>query len=410
MDAPVGLSPAKPLDMREGALWAYRLLLNREPESAAAISTHADLAKTANALRSAFVDSTEFATLIDRAGTPVRPPSFPVDIVEGVRWAYRLLFFREPTDDEVREAAARSRTIQDVRRNFILSRDFELAATSRMRLLLSFEVLNAFAPFQVEAPDQGAFRDFIGSTTRVEYLPSYHAWQAGTVERHPNQSHLHGLGEWIGTLRSVLEADGSLVAVELGAGWGPWLIGAAHAARKRGIANIRLYGVEGSGDHYGYMVDHFRRNGFNPDEHHLYHAVVGAEDGVARFPRHVDNSDYGSNAVFEGDLDGARAMVEVRCIALNTLLADEERVDLIHVDIQGHEEVVLRAAIETLNRNTRRIVVGTHGRRIEEDLLELFSQAGWIIEHEQACTFRQLRDNRVVLGMDGEQVWRNPRI
>ncbi len=53
-------------------------------------------------------------------------------------------------------------------------------------------------------------------------------------------------------LSSVLEAKDRLVAFELGAGWGPRLVTAAVAARRRGIRDIQLVGVEGSAEHVAF--------------------------------------------------------------------------------------------------------------------------------------------------------------
>jgi FkbM family methyltransferase len=402
------------LDMKEGALWAYRYFLRREPENEAAVTWHAEHAKDPAALASGFTSSGEFTKQVEAAGRPPTAPRFPVDVVEGVRWGFRLLLRREPAEAEVTERAAGLKTVQDVRRAMILSTEFERLVLDHMldhlRPMISVEVLDCFAPFEPGPPEDGSFRDFIGTLTRVSYLPTQHAWQSGTVEKHPSASRLHALAEWVGTLRSVIDAKDSFVAIELGAGWAPWLVGSAFAARKRGIKNIRLYGVEGSKEHYDFMLDHFRHNGLDPAAHDLHYAVVGAEDGVARFPRHVGSDDYGANAQFDGEGAQAREMIEVRCLALNSLLEKAGRVDLIHVDIQGHEEVVIRSAIEKLDHQVRRMVIGTHGRKIEEGLMELLNAHGWVFEHDKACLLQQDGAGRVWLREDGEQVWRNPRV
>src|SRR5258708_36888539 len=91
--------------------------------------------------------------------------------------------------------------------------------------------------------------------------------------------------EWIGTLRSVLEAQQRFTVVELGAGWAPWLVAGHNAARRKGIAEIHLMGVEGSPDHIDFMHQNFHDNGINPAAHRLIYGVVGTTDAGARFPR-----------------------------------------------------------------------------------------------------------------------------
>ena len=99
-----------------------------------------------------------------------------------------------------------------------------------------------------------------------------------------NERFLHSREEWLGCLNAVAAARGQIVAVELGAGWGPWLVAAYAAARRRGIRNIKLVGVEGLPEHVEMMRQHFIDNGIRPGDHTLYQAVVGTRDGTAWFP------------------------------------------------------------------------------------------------------------------------------
>jgi len=401
------------VDLEQGIIWAYRLFLNREPESTDVIAFHAKACRDANDIRNIFLNSPEFG---DQLATALRLPSspeFPVDPVEGVRWAFRLLLQREPSEDEVAGNAPHLQSIRAIRRAFLLSREFELRG-GIMRALTGVEVLNHFAPAANEPAKEGAFRDFLGNETRVSFLPPEYAAKSGKVDAHPSQSGIHGLPEWVGTLRSVVEARGQVTAMELGAGWAPWLVSVATAARKLGHDKVKLIAVEGSAEHFGYVRQHFLDNGLDPDAHELLHAVVGVEDGIARFPKlHSASEDYGANAVFAADgsdqAPGRGELEEIRSVGLSSLIERTGQVDLIHIDIQGHEEVVLRSAIGALDEHVRRIVIGTHSRSIEAALLDLFSEHGWINEHEQPCVITQLDDGHMHLNVDGEQVWRNSR-
>jgi FkbM family methyltransferase len=403
------------MNIREGVIWAYRLILNREAEAgelSAAERGYTD----PQALRRSLRTSREFATLLDRAGHPFEPVH-PVDWREGVLWAFRLLLRREPDDAELERHLIPGDTVNDLRLRLLTTREFEVGSPGSSAMT-DFAIINAFAPFPERPPVDDAFRDMLGSITRVRYLDEGWHRLAGYVfgsvprDREPG---LHGTSEWVGTLRSVLEARDSFTAIELGAGWAPWLIASERAARRRGIDRIHLTGVEGSAEHHGFMVDNFRTNGIDPERHALHHAVVGVEDGTARFPRlHVAADDYGANAVFDdGERDAAALrgeLEEIRCLSLDTLLAGKERVDLIHIDIQGHEEAVLRAGIDALDAKARRLVIGTHSRSIEGHLFDLLHAHGWVCESETPCVLRATMDGGRVLFVDGEQVWRNDRL
>ena len=403
------------MNIREGVIWAYRLILNREPddrELARDVTAFTD----PQALRRGLRTSREWRTILDRAGEPFEA-RLPVDWREGVLWAFRLLLRREPSEEEVRQHLLDNDSVSALRLRLLTTREFEVNSPGSTAMI-DFAIVNAFAPFSPQEPVPDAFRDIFGSVTRVRYLDrGWHrlaGYVYGSVPR-DREGGLHGTSEWVGTLRSVLEAKDSFTAMELGAGWAPWLIASHNAARKRGIEAIHLTGVEGSSEHHGFMLDNFRTNGVDPERHNLHHAVVGAEDGIASFPKlYVAEDDYGANAVFaDGERDAAAMrgeLEEIRCLSLGTLIADKERVDLIHIDIQGHEEPVLRAAIDSLNAKVRRLVIGTHSRTIEGHLFDLFHDNGWVCESEVPCVLRPTIDGNRVLFVDGEQVWRNDRL
>jgi hypothetical protein len=69
----------------------------------------------------------------------------------------------------------------------------------------------------------------------------------------PGASILHEYEEWQGVTRAVREASGSFVCVELGAGWGPWLVSSAFAAKHLGISNILWIGADADGHNLEFM-------------------------------------------------------------------------------------------------------------------------------------------------------------
>lgn len=402
------------MNLIEGASWGVRLFMGREPR--AEDFARLEDSHSVEALRSGLLAFDEVSNGLDRVATfsPELEPE--LDLQEGLRWAFRLALRREASDADIKAHAPHIQSVADLRRVF-RSREFESASKDAL-ILADLDVLRQFAPFSTEPPTAGhSFRNFVGSETRVEFLHPRLAWKAGTVEgvTRPSAPSIHGLAEWIGSLRSVLEAQDRIVVMELGAGWGPWLVSCATAARKRGITDIKLIGVEGSEEHFGYLRQHMIDNGFDPAEHDIHHAVVGVEDGVAYFPKLVDPTlDYGANAVFdEGERDAAMArgeLEEVRSVSLNGLLERAGRVDLMHIDIQGHEQDVLTASIDSLGRHVHRIIVGTHSRSIDAALLSLFSNRGWYLEHEEPTAVVQTDAGGLHFPNDGEQVWRNPNV
>lgn len=282
----------------------------------------------------------------------------------------------------------------------------------------------------------GFVTDFLGTKTRNSILFAAHAGLSGAVEDYPIPMNFHATAiEWAGALRAVLEAKGAIVAMELGAGWGPWLVVIARAAQSRGVDQVRLVGVEGSKEHCQFMRQHFQDNNLHPDEHALIHGVVGTSDGLARFPVAENPAeDYGSAPTFtaasalkqqvRGLLGRLRRrlfarspapspllqrMEEVPCYSLASLIRPYACVDIIHVDIQGAEHVVIASGRNILMKSVKRLVIGTHGRAIEELLFGELGTQGWILEAEESCLVHQ-QANGVALFRDGCQVWRNPKL
>jgi hypothetical protein len=320
------------------------------------------------------------------------------------------------------------------------------------------EVIKSFAAYQGPGAT-GYVIDFLGAKTRTSYISDL-STHGGVVEGYPIPTNFHATAtEWAGVLRAVLEAEKEIVAVELGAGWAPWLVTVARAAHERGIERVRLVGVEGCKAHCSYMATHFTDNGLNPEDHALLHGAVGVSDSVAAFPVSADPSAvYGARAIFSGEADATvnrridlrsfipilgrkilrvvrgginsvahdmnrcqtgesknlnslashpnSSTLPVKCFSLATLLKPFTKVDLVHVDIQGDESIVIRSALDVLKQKVIRLVIGTHSRAIEQELLDELAWQSWDLESQETCLFLQ-EDRRMHLRLDGCQVWRN---
>lgn len=287
-----------------------------------------------------------------------------------------------------------------------------------VRLIESFRVAG-------RTPRDGFIVDFLDVHTRVTSLAFTQRSAEGVLDIPvPGDYHAEAI-EYVGLLKSVMRAREQFVAMELGAGWGPWLVGGARAAQARGLGSIRLHGVEADPAHFAFMQQHFRDNGLDPDAHCLVRAAVGVDAGRARWPKvAIPSNDWGSRPARVGDAGTneqdalylgvlLNEYIDVDIVPIADLLEREPRWDLVHIDIQGWEEFVCRGAIAHLAARVAHLVVGTHSRKIEGDLIHLFHRDGWVLENEQPCRFRYLPGVKILESMnlaDGTQVWRNPRL
>lgn len=163
---------------------------------------------------------------------------------ESVEWAYRLILDRPPESEESINSHLGLANVADLRARFMNSPEFtESIKTEKDKV--PKHLLSLFPPWVGDA-ESDSFRDFLGVRTRCAYLPSAYSILAGTVQGHPGTepARIHDLAEWTALLSSAVEAKGSFVGVELGAGWGPWVVAGAKAAERLGISNIRLAAVE----------------------------------------------------------------------------------------------------------------------------------------------------------------------
>jgi FkbM family methyltransferase len=274
-------------------------------------------------------------------------------------------------------------------------------------------------------PEPGFIVDFLGVRTRVTSLADTQRAFEGVLDIPvPGDYHAEAI-EYIGLVKSVLPAHDQFVVLELGAGWGPWLVAGAKAARLRGIDAIRLYGVEADPQHVAFMTQHLLDNGIDPAHATLIHAAVGIERGRARWPKIADAAnDWGSRPARIGESgaheDDASYLgtlldeyIEVDVVPITEILERERRWDLVHIDVQGWERLVCEHAATELNRRVAYLVLGTHSRKLDGDLIDLFHREGWILEHEKPSRFTYIPGAKLLESMnaaDGTQVWRNPRL
>lgn len=271
-------------------------------------------------------------------------------------------------------------------------------------------------------PESGFVVDFLGGRTRISLLYDSVKSLDGYVLGLPVPGDFHAEAvEWIGVLKTAMTAKDRYVAMEWGAGWGPWLIGAGKAAQHLGISDIRLYGVEADPSHFDAMRQHFADNGFVPADHVLFQAVVGTENGLAQWPDEPDvHNMWGARPIREDSAQDLAYLsgrvdrfVTVKVLEAKQLVLKEPVWDMIHLDIQGWEAEVCRSCIDVLNERTKWVVIGVHSRIQEASLLRIFHDAGWILEHEKPAQFiyQPLQRNfEAMVAADGTQVWRNPRL
>jgi FkbM family methyltransferase len=229
--------------------------------------------------------------------------------------------------------------------------------------------------------------------------------------------HAEGI-EYVALLDSIerFATDGSFVAVEAGAGWGPWLAMAGVVSRNRGVHDVSLVGVEASKERFALMQEHLNFNALTDEagvKVNLFRGAVWSHDGVIHFPESAveDMGAAASSSAESTDYRGQPvSTTQVPCCRLDTLIGPDQSVDFLHVDVQGAEGELIASHLDWLNTAVKSMMIATHSRPLEGELMARLGEAGWILLREKPCRFgvgAPIPDWTGVTTVDGSQYWIN---
>jgi len=231
--------------------------------------------------------------------------------------------------------------------------------------------------------------------------------------------HAEGI-EYVALLDSIerFATDGSFVAVEAGAGWGPWLAMAGVVCRNRGVHDVSLVGVEASKERFALMQEHLDFNALTDEagvKVNLFRGAVWSHDGVIHFPESAveDMGAAASSSAESTDYRGQPvSTTEVPCCRLDTLIGPDQAVDFLHVDVQGAEGELISSHLEWLNTAVKSMMIATHSRPLEGELMARLGDAGWILLREKPCRFgvgAAIPEWTGATTVDGSEYWINAK-
>lgn len=169
--------------------------------------------------------------------------------------------------------------------------------------------------------------------------------------------------DWIACLLAAKLAGDRFTVIELGAGYGQWMV-TSIMAYKTLNPNRPAHGMalEAERTHYDWLRRHVQKNlgGYADVRTDLLYAAAGY-DGVAQFPvLNAPDRDYG--AAYRSESQGTPT-ADVECLSMKTIDTrfDETTIDLLHVDIQGAEaDLIANPGFEETLGKTRFALFGTH--------------------------------------------------
>ena len=291
-------------------------------------------------------------------------------------------------------------------------------------LLRHHEIFSHF-PHWSGTVRRGFEADFLGTQTRATFCPGLSSAQADQQMWPPLPVFDDTYFEWVSLLEAVADASARFTMIELGAGFGRWLVRGTMAASKRGL-QYRLIGVEAEPTHFQWMKQHVQDNHVSPSGVRLLWAAVTDHDGVAWFRTGDPYTWYGQSLALTDEIPGNKWVrtappvtqgtrtfrpVRIKAVSLSSLLRPLDCVDLIDLDIQGAELDVLAAAHRQLAEKVRHVHIGTHSHEVEAGLRHLFGDAlGWTCRYDYRCFSAAETPYGRIEFQDGLQVWWNPEV
>lgn len=296
------------------------------------------------------------------------------------------------------------------------------------------ELLMKVAPWSGYV-SKGIEVDFLGVKTRSSYstriMPVQSDGQSTSSLPPFDEEYL----EWVDLFESIASAKACFTMIELGAGYGRWLVRAAFAVRWFGNIPCKLVGVEAEPTHFEWMKQHFSDNGIGLEDHKLVRAAVSRKDGGTWFIVGAAGEWYGQRSVLLEDFwqfakqrlrkspkkrEGERRNTQtkeppmyhlqrVKAVSLRSLLRPLKQVDLIDLDVQGAELEVLTAASPDLEEKVKRVHIGTHNHEVESGLRSLFGGLGWRCRFDFPLQSTCETSWGAIRFDDGVQSWINPR-
>lgn len=288
-------------------------------------------------------------------------------------------------------------------------------------------LLEKFRHIPGNGPAQGEILDFLG----VRTSHSVHAWLNADVNQAiwlldlpvPDDGVHAETIEYVALLNSIsiakINQNEDFVVLEIGASYGPWASTAGVVAARQNFKKILIIELEVNNEAQKMALEHLQRNGLaisSVMEIRLVNAAISTENGNAYFPKVDVRSDNGAQiSIFPSNLDYRGLPIDnekVDTITLSTLLSDVNRIDFLHIDVQGTEESLLENSqfIDTLTRKVVALFLATQTRKIEGIALETLAAMGWKLLRERPTTYKQNDRTNNIKGWtlrDGGQYWIN---
>jgi FkbM family methyltransferase len=254
-----------------------------------------------------------------------------------------------------------------------------------------------------------AFYNFLGVKTLIEY-DTQQEEKYGIIARasganaqfFPN-TNSEDYYEYIDCLEAIYDAKDTFRMIELGAGYGRWICNGYFAVINKAIGpkiDVQLCGVEADLHRFQMMKQHLVNNDIPEDKYQLLQTAISEKEEFFLFPItdsfgtaiqvHYDTYSDSSQKKLEDLYNRGKIKVQigddkllntvVKAIPISDVIKKfDGLIDFLDMDIQGAEYDAVKGSITSINKNVKRMHIGTHSTRIEVQLIRLLKKNGWDI-------------------------------
>ena len=133
----------------------------------------------------------------------------------------------------------------------------------------------------------------------------------------------------------------------------------------------------------------------DPDQHVLLQAAVGTERGTVRWPKTNPVLDWAvlPSKTLDGESSAQglktnkgsvyQEFLEVELNSTRRTHRQRAALGLFTSTFKGEEFEICRSTTDIINERVQWIIVGTHSRKVEGDLIDHLFHQGWVLENEK---------------------------
>ena len=261
--------------------------------------------------------------------------------------------------------------------------------------------------------EQGFITNYMGIKFPTKILSSFLDSKSGSIDHIPIPANWHTDIIEIGSVLKIVKESGeTFKMIEIGSGWGCWMTISGCAAKMLN-KSVEVIGIEGSKTYCNLSIEVLKKNNFKEDEFKIFNKIIGKKKGFSLFPKNENDADWGMEAKIyptEDEIKNAQKSDNyniVERVPLSDIL--NSKVDLIHMDIQGSEVDFIREQFNILVKYAKNIVIGTHSRLIDGQLIEFFQNKNFKLCGERPTLTKYINDEIITM-TDGLQFWKNLNI